>query len=153
MRSSSRGRFVRQDGCQLYVSQKVLRCVSSPPYPCRKCQHLHWNWIPYPQAAPRQYPHQNSHGSEYFPANPLPYPVIPPFVQYSPPEFPLFLQLPLQALENPPASRLSAEMQVYGPQSHLGLHPREPTGETTRSKRHHGPSPAWTITCRSSSLS
>ena len=63
-RSTSRGRFVQQDGRQLYVSQKgrFFDVSLPPPYPCRKCQQLHWNWIPCPQAAPRQYPYQLSRG-------------------------------------------------------------------------------------------
>lgn len=56
--AGGQGHFIFQDGRQLYVSKKgrYYDTALPPPFPCRYCQCLHWNWIPCPSAGPRSYP-------------------------------------------------------------------------------------------------
>ena len=90
---SQAGRFLLQDGRQLYVSKKgrYYDTALPPPFPCRYCHGLHWNWQPCTGPAPaRQYaygyppgpampampfaPFPNPLGGSPFPAQPLPVP-------------------------------------------------------------------------------
>ena len=58
-RSAGRDRFVVQDGKPFYRSSqgKLWDTTQAPPYPCRRCRCLHWNWTPCPQppASPPSY--------------------------------------------------------------------------------------------------
>ena len=59
--AASAGRFVMQDGRQVYVSKKGRYCYDTslpPPFPCRYCQGLLWNWMPCSATPVRQYPQQ-----------------------------------------------------------------------------------------------
>ena len=102
---------------------KLWDTTQAPPYPCRRCHCLHWNWTPCPQI-----PNQTPNPTPYYPQ---PYPTAlhygPPQYYAAPPQYPL----PIYPPANPPVSSSTPAPSPQTPKGAPGPLP-EPSDSRSR---------------------